>query len=179
MKLSDYSIVEQLTNIPAQISLLSLLIHLDEHCKAIMKILNQAHVPNEVTANNENEALVYQAFEVMVVEHILERNLISKPHFPMASVMMVNEILKHGFELGKGLGIFLKGRAYSPIPPIYKSFIKARTTESSESSLPEPILEINEELINYFQIYLSRLIWLNSEKALVTEMYNSLVLMSK
>ncbi|KAG5592246.1 hypothetical protein H5410_042760 [Solanum commersonii] len=38
-----------------------------------------------------------------------------------------------------------------PIPPIYKSFIKARTTKSSESPLPEPVLEVNEELINYFQ----------------------------
>ena len=359
MKLSDYSIVEQLRKTPAQISLLSLLIHSDEHRKAVMKILNEAHVPNEVTvsqlekiagrifevnritfsddelpvegtghnqglhitvkcelsyvtrvlidkgsganiyplstlqklnvnvervrpnnvcvrafdgsktdvigeielilkigpvdftvnfqvlsinasnnlllgrpwvhragavpstlhqmvkfeydrqevivhsegdlsvykdsslhfikANNENEALVYQAFEVVVVEHILEGNLISKPQLPMVSTMMVNEMLKHGFEPGKGLGIFLQGRAYpvsprkslgtfglgykprvedkmkakkqkrdiwsltKPIPPIYKSFLKARTTESSESPHPEPVLEVHEELINYFQ----------------------------
>ncbi|KAH0637927.1 hypothetical protein KY289_037842 [Solanum tuberosum] len=203
MKLSDHSIVEQLRKTPAQISLLSLLIHSNEHRKAVMKILNETHVPNKVTvrglsvykdsslpfikANNENEALVYQAFEVVVVEHILEGNLISKPQLPMASVMMVNEMLKHGFEPGKGLGIFLQGRAYpvsprkslgtfdlgyeprvedkmkakkqkrdvwsltKPIPPIYKSFIKARTIESSESPLPEPVMEVNKELINYFQ----------------------------
>ncbi|KAG5581716.1 hypothetical protein H5410_052343 [Solanum commersonii] len=138
-------------------------------------------------ANNENETLVYQTFEVVVAEHILEGNLISKPQLPMASMMMVNEMLKHGFESGKSLGIFLQGRAYSvspqnslgtfglgyeprfedkmkakkqkrdvwsltkPIPPIYKSFIKARTTESSESPFPEPVLEINKKLINYFQ----------------------------
>ncbi|KAK4726832.1 hypothetical protein R3W88_031749 [Solanum pinnatisectum] len=152
MKLLDYSIVEQLKKTPTQISLLSLLIHCDEHCKAIIKILNEAHVPNEVTIsqlqkilgkifeskihaigeielilkighasynlllgrpwvhrvevfpsilhqminegdlsiyknssipfvmeNNVIKALVYQDFEVVVVEHILEGNLISKP----------------------------------------------------------------------------------------------------
>ncbi|XP_049358632.1 uncharacterized protein LOC125823282 [Solanum verrucosum] len=140
-----------------------------------------------IKANNENEALVYQAFEVVVVEHILEGNLISKPQLPMASVMMVNEMLKHGFEPGKGLGIFLQGIAYrvtprkslgtfglgykprveekmkakkqkrdvwsltKPIPLIYKTFLKARTIASSESPLPELVLEVHEELINYFQ----------------------------
>ncbi|XP_070048920.1 uncharacterized protein [Nicotiana tomentosiformis] len=49
MKMQDYSIVEQLRKIPAQISLLSLLIHSDEHRKALMKILNEAHVPDKIT----------------------------------------------------------------------------------------------------------------------------------
>ncbi|KAH0724828.1 hypothetical protein KY284_000693 [Solanum tuberosum] len=100
-----------------------------------------------IKANNENETLVYQAFKVVVVEHILKGNLILKPQLPMASVMMVNEILKHGFEPGKGLGIFLQGRVYLVSPR--KSL--ARITESSESLLPEPVLEVYEELINYFQ----------------------------
>ena len=65
-----------------------------------------------IKADNENEALVYQAFEVVVIEHVPEGSVISKPKMPTASVMVVNELLKYGFELGKGLGIFLQGRAY-------------------------------------------------------------------
>ena len=54
-----------------------------------------------IKANNENEALVYQAFEVVVIEHVPEGSVISKPNMPIASVMMVNELLKHGFEPGR------------------------------------------------------------------------------
>ncbi|XP_019259854.1 PREDICTED: uncharacterized protein LOC109237913 [Nicotiana attenuata] len=52
MKVQDYSIVEQLRKTPAQISLLSLLIHSDEHRRALMKILNEAHVPDKITMNH-------------------------------------------------------------------------------------------------------------------------------
>ena len=41
MKLSDYSVVEQLRKTPAQISLLSLLIHSDEPCKRILSQLEK------------------------------------------------------------------------------------------------------------------------------------------
>ena len=51
MKLLDYSMVEQLRKTPAQISLLSLLIHSDEHRKAVIKTLNEADVPSEVTVS--------------------------------------------------------------------------------------------------------------------------------
>ena len=140
-----------------------------------------------IKANNENEALVYQAFEVVVIEYVPEGSVISKHNIPIASVMVVNELLKHGFEPGKGLGICLQGRAYpvslrkstgtfvlgyqprveekmkekkkktdvwsltKPIQPIYKSFIKARATESYQSSFLEPVMKVSEELINYFQ----------------------------
>ncbi|XP_070010976.1 uncharacterized protein [Nicotiana sylvestris] len=52
MKVQDYSIVEQLRKTPAQISLLSLLIHLDEHRRVLMKILNEAHIPNKIAVNH-------------------------------------------------------------------------------------------------------------------------------
>ncbi|XP_016469259.2 uncharacterized protein LOC107791673 [Nicotiana tabacum] len=52
MKVQDYSIVEQLKKTPAQISLLSLLIHSDEHRRVLMKILNKAHVPDKITVNH-------------------------------------------------------------------------------------------------------------------------------
>ena len=140
-----------------------------------------------IKADNENEALVYQASEVVDIEHVPEGSVIPKPNMSIASVMVVNELLKHGFEPGKGLGICLQGRAYpvslpksigtfglgyqprvedkmnakkqkrdvwsltKPIQPIYKSFIKARATESYQSSFPEPVMKVSEEMINYFQ----------------------------
>ncbi|XP_070020389.1 uncharacterized protein [Nicotiana sylvestris] len=52
MKVQDYSIMEQLRKTPAQISLLSLLIHSNEHRWALMNILNEAHVPDKITVNH-------------------------------------------------------------------------------------------------------------------------------
>ena len=63
MKLSDYSVVKQKRKTPAQISLLSLLIHSDEHRKAVMKILNEAHVPSKVTVS-QLEKIAGRIFEV-------------------------------------------------------------------------------------------------------------------
>ena len=65
-----------------------------------------------IKADNENEALVYQASKVVVIEHVPEGSVISKPNMLIASIMVVNELLKHGFEPDKGLGICLQGRAY-------------------------------------------------------------------
>ncbi|XP_070040988.1 uncharacterized protein [Nicotiana tomentosiformis] len=63
MKMQDYSIVEQLRKTPAQISLLSLLMHSDEHLKALMKILNKAHVPDKIMVNHleKNANKVFEA----------------------------------------------------------------------------------------------------------------------
>ncbi|XP_070024850.1 uncharacterized protein [Nicotiana sylvestris] len=53
MKVQDYSIVEQLKKTPAQISLLSLFIHSYKHHRALMKILNEAHVPDKILVNDK------------------------------------------------------------------------------------------------------------------------------
>ncbi|XP_070015650.1 uncharacterized protein [Nicotiana sylvestris] len=63
MKVSDYSIMEQLRKTPAQISLLSLLIHSDEHRRALMNILNVAHVPDKISVNHL-EKIANKIFEV-------------------------------------------------------------------------------------------------------------------
>ncbi|XP_070002600.1 uncharacterized protein [Nicotiana sylvestris] len=63
MKVQDYSIVEQLRKTPAQISLLSLLIHSDEHHRAMNKILNEAHVPDKISVNHL-EKIANKIFEV-------------------------------------------------------------------------------------------------------------------
>ncbi|XP_070026608.1 uncharacterized protein [Nicotiana sylvestris] len=63
MKVQDYSIVEQLRKTLAQISLLSLLIHSNEHHRALMKILNEAHVPDQISVNHL-EKIANKIFEV-------------------------------------------------------------------------------------------------------------------
>ncbi|XP_070010007.1 uncharacterized protein [Nicotiana sylvestris] len=63
MKVHDYSFVEQLRKSPAQISLLSLLIHSNEHRRALMKILNEAHVPDKISVNHL-EKIANKIFEV-------------------------------------------------------------------------------------------------------------------
>ncbi|XP_070025389.1 uncharacterized protein [Nicotiana sylvestris] len=66
MKVQDYSIVEQLRKMSAQISLLSLLIHSDEHRRALMKILNKAHVPDKISMNHL-ENIANKIFEVNMI----------------------------------------------------------------------------------------------------------------
>ncbi|XP_070007301.1 uncharacterized protein [Nicotiana sylvestris] len=63
MKVQDYSIVEQLRKTLGQISLLSLLIHSDEHRRALMKILNEAHIPDKISVNHL-EKIDNKLFEV-------------------------------------------------------------------------------------------------------------------
>nr|XP_016504188.1 PREDICTED: uncharacterized protein LOC107822190 [Nicotiana tabacum] len=66
MKVQDYSIVEQLRKTPAHISLLSLLIHSDEHRRALMTILNEAHVPDKISVNHL-ETIATKMFEVNTI----------------------------------------------------------------------------------------------------------------
>ncbi|XP_070020582.1 uncharacterized protein [Nicotiana sylvestris] len=63
IKVQDYSNVEQLRKTPAQISLLLLLIHSDEHRQALMKILKEAHVPDKISVNHM-ENISNKIFEV-------------------------------------------------------------------------------------------------------------------
>ena len=46
IKHSEYSIVEQLHKMPAKISLLALMLHLEPHKEAMLKVLKQAYVPH-------------------------------------------------------------------------------------------------------------------------------------
>ncbi|KAG5630236.1 hypothetical protein H5410_001953 [Solanum commersonii] len=61
-KAPDYSVVEQLKKILAQISLLSLLLHLKEHRRVLTKILNETHVSKE-TMENHLEKMANHIFE--------------------------------------------------------------------------------------------------------------------
>ncbi|XP_070020681.1 uncharacterized protein [Nicotiana sylvestris] len=63
MKAQDYSIIDQLRKTPAQISLLSLLIHSKEHAHVLIKVLNEAHISEETTVD-QLEKMANRFFEV-------------------------------------------------------------------------------------------------------------------
>nr|XP_016489428.1 PREDICTED: uncharacterized protein LOC107809336 [Nicotiana tabacum] len=63
MKLQDYSIIDQLRKTPAQISLLSLLLHSEEHRRVLIKTLNEAYV-SEKTTVNQLKKMAERFFEV-------------------------------------------------------------------------------------------------------------------
>jgi hypothetical protein len=49
IKSSEYSIVKQLSKMPSHISVLSLLLASETHMKALLKVLNEAYVPEDIT----------------------------------------------------------------------------------------------------------------------------------
>jgi len=51
MRQSEYKVVDQLNHTPAKISLLSLLLNSELHRDALMKVLNSAHVTQDITVN--------------------------------------------------------------------------------------------------------------------------------
>ncbi|XP_027768526.1 uncharacterized protein LOC114074739 [Solanum pennellii] len=63
MKAQYYSVIDQLRKTPAQISLLSLLIHSKEHREELTRILNEAHISENITMGHL-EKMVNQIFEV-------------------------------------------------------------------------------------------------------------------
>ena len=63
MKAQDYSVIDQLRKTPAQISLLSLLIHSKEHREVLTRILNEAHISENITVGHL-ENMVNRIFEV-------------------------------------------------------------------------------------------------------------------
>ncbi|XP_070022473.1 uncharacterized protein [Nicotiana sylvestris] len=176
-KAHDYSIVEQLRKTPAQIFLLSLLIHSDEHRRALMKILNEAHVPDKITVNHlENIAnKIFEANRITfsddelplkgtehnralylivkcgdsVVSRVPEGKCIPGPTLPSASVMVANEMLKNGFVSGKGLGSSLHG-IVDPVRPS-GNLCTFGAKKPPTSIVPKPVVDVDEELIKRFQ----------------------------
>ena len=49
IKSSEYSVVKQLSKMPSHISVLSLLLASESHRKALLKVLNEAYVPEDIT----------------------------------------------------------------------------------------------------------------------------------
>jgi hypothetical protein len=52
IKRSEYKIVDQLNQTPSKISILSLLLNSEPHRRALLKVLNQAHVTQDVTVDH-------------------------------------------------------------------------------------------------------------------------------
>ncbi|XP_075103852.1 uncharacterized protein LOC142178410 [Nicotiana tabacum] len=63
MKTSEYAIIDQLRKTPSQVSLLSLFISSNEHQKVLLKTLNEAYVPVEISVE-QLERMAEQFFEV-------------------------------------------------------------------------------------------------------------------
>ena len=49
IKSSEYSVVKQLSKMPSHISVLALLLAFESHRKALLKVLNEAYVPEDIT----------------------------------------------------------------------------------------------------------------------------------
>jgi hypothetical protein len=49
IKSSEYSVVKQLSKMPSHISVLALLLASESHRKALLKVLNEAYVPEDIT----------------------------------------------------------------------------------------------------------------------------------
>ena len=49
IKSSEYSVVKQLSKMPSYISVLSILLASESHRKALLKVLNEAYVPENIT----------------------------------------------------------------------------------------------------------------------------------
>lgn len=57
IKKSDYKIVDQLGQTPSKISILSLLLSSEAHCKALLKVLNTAHVMQDIIVNQFDDVV--------------------------------------------------------------------------------------------------------------------------
>ncbi|XP_070015964.1 uncharacterized protein [Nicotiana sylvestris] len=140
MKVQDYSIVERLRKTPTQISLLSLLIHSDEHHWALIKIFNEAHVPNEISVNHL-EKIANKIFEVLDVA-VSYNMLLGRPWIHAVKVVpsTLNQVVKfewdrqeiivHGFkptvaDVRQARKMKKKARALpKPIPHLSRSFVR-------------------------------------------------------
>ncbi|XP_070005729.1 uncharacterized protein [Nicotiana sylvestris] len=62
-----------------------------------------------IEAKEGFESIVYQAFEVVVVDHVEEGKPILHPRLSATSVMVATVMMRQGYEPGKGLGASLQG----------------------------------------------------------------------
>lgn len=59
IKRSEYKVVEQLSKMPAQISMLALLLSSEPHRKALLKVLNEAYVPGSISTEKFSDMVGY------------------------------------------------------------------------------------------------------------------------
>lgn len=61
IKRSEYKVVLQLSKMPAQISMLALLLSSEPHRKALLKVLNEAYVPGSISTENFSVGYILSA----------------------------------------------------------------------------------------------------------------------
>ncbi|XP_070028705.1 uncharacterized protein [Nicotiana sylvestris] len=69
-----------------------------------------------IEAKEGSESIIYQAFEVVVVDHVEEGKPIMHPRLSATSVMVATVMMRQGYEPGKGLGASLQGISESISP---------------------------------------------------------------
>ncbi|XP_047256720.1 uncharacterized protein LOC107851708 [Capsicum annuum] len=118
--------------------------------KGALSVYRESPLPF-VETNNVESTLVYQSFNAVPVEHIGEGHVIPGPQLSPTSLMMVNEMLKYGFKLGKGLGVSLHGIVLPVCPrenlggfglgfkPTVEDWKKAKKQKKETWSLPHPV----------------------------------------
>ncbi|XP_070004943.1 uncharacterized protein [Nicotiana sylvestris] len=70
-----------------------------------------------IEAKEGSESIVYQAFEVVAMNHVEEGKPILHPSLSATSVMVATVMMRQGYEPGKGLGASLQGIS-EPISPL-------------------------------------------------------------
>ncbi|XP_055812085.1 uncharacterized protein LOC129882003 [Solanum dulcamara] len=85
MTTKEYSVVEHLRKTPAQISLMSLLMSFETHRSALVKVLNEAYVPAEITSENLSAMVgqVLEANKVCFHEEELPSEVIGEIDLPL------------------------------------------------------------------------------------------------
>ncbi|XP_070009967.1 uncharacterized protein [Nicotiana sylvestris] len=70
-----------------------------------------------IEAKEGSESIVYQAFEVVIVDHVEEGKPILRPRLSATSVMVATVMIRQGYEPEKGLGESFQGIS-EPISPL-------------------------------------------------------------
>ena len=112
-----------------------------------------------IEENNAEETFVYQTFDIVSVNRIVEGQVIPGPQLSPTSVMMINEILKYEFDPGRGLGVSLHGMV-CPIylnenmgsfglgfEPTAEDLKKAKGRKKETWSLPHPVPLLSNSFI--------------------------------
>ncbi|XP_070029565.1 uncharacterized protein [Nicotiana sylvestris] len=109
-----------------------------------------------IEAKEGCESIVYQAFEVVVVDHVEEGNPILHPRLSATSVMVPAVMLRQGFrptQADKNKAKHRKKHGWvlqQPIPYIFYTFVKPRLQEGQNSSVHANIDEICHGLNQMF-----------------------------
>ncbi|XP_070004924.1 uncharacterized protein [Nicotiana sylvestris] len=112
-----------------------------------------------IEAEYDKGPWVYQTFETVSVEKILEGKCIRGPKLSSASVMVTDEMLKNGFMSGNGLSSSLQGIMHPVRPsgnpgtfclgftPTEKDVKRVKNVKQKVWSLPKPVPHISKSFV--------------------------------